>query len=48
MRYMIRAGISAKRLRAVGYGEEKSLRSNDTETGRAVNRRVEFQIIKLD
>ena len=44
--YMIGAGISAKRLRAVGYGEEKSLRSNDTETGRAVNRRVEFQIIK--
>ena len=48
MKYMIAAGISAKRLRAVGYGEEKSLRSNDTETGRAVNRRVEFQIIRLD
>ena len=48
MAYMVQAGISAKRLRAVGYGEEKSLRSNDSQDGRAVNRRVEFQIIRID
>ncbi|MEC9466283.1 MAG: OmpA family protein, partial [Myxococcota bacterium] len=48
MNYMIEAGISQKRLRARGYGEEQSRRTNDTEAGRAVNRRVEFKIIKLE
>ena len=48
MQYMIEAGISKKRLRARGYGEEQSRRTNDTEAGRAVNRRVEFKIIKLE
>ncbi|MEL6290108.1 MAG: OmpA family protein [Pseudomonadota bacterium] len=35
-------GISADRLSARGYGEERPIASNATDTGRARNRRIEF------
>ncbi len=38
-------GIDIRRLKAVGYGEEKPLASNATAEGRALNRRVEFVIL---
>jgi outer membrane protein OmpA-like peptidoglycan-associated protein len=37
-------GAPADRLAAVGYGEEKPLAPNDTEEGRAENRRIEFTV----
>jgi len=40
--YLIHAGISANRLRAKGYGETRPIAPNDTEAGRARNRRVEL------
>lgn len=39
-------GVSPKRLSTVGYGEFKPVASNDTEEGRAQNRRVSIVIIK--
>ena len=39
--YLIKLGISANRLSAVGYGEDYPLADNRTPNGRAVNRRVE-------
>jgi outer membrane protein OmpA-like peptidoglycan-associated protein len=45
--YLIKKGIDKSRLSYKGYGESKPLKSNDTEEGRKVNRRVEFKIIKL-
>lgn len=33
-------GVSAERLKAIGYGESRPIASNDTEAGRAQNRRV--------
>jgi OmpA-OmpF porin, OOP family len=44
--YIIGRGIDSYRLAAHGYGETKPIDSNDTETGRANNRRVEFTVVK--
>lgn len=42
--YVEAAGISAGRLSAVGYGEATPIADNDTEEGRARNRRIEFTV----
>jgi OOP family OmpA-OmpF porin len=44
--YLIGQGIDAGRLSAHGYGETKPIDTNDTEEGRASNRRVEFTVLK--
>jgi OmpA-OmpF porin, OOP family len=44
--YLISQGIDTSRLTAHGYGESKPVDTNDTDTGRAVNRRVEFTVLK--
>jgi len=46
--YLVKAGVSADRLDARGFGESYPLVSNDTEDGRAKNRRVEFIIVDQD
>lgn len=42
-----RAGISADRIKVTGYGETQPLDTNETEKGRAKNRRVVFKLLKL-
>ncbi|GAB1444537.1 hypothetical protein MASR2M41_01450 [Flammeovirgaceae bacterium] len=44
--YLISQGIESYRLSAQGYGETKPIDTNDTEEGRANNRRVEFTVLK--
>lgn len=39
--YMVKSGIDANRLKAIGYGEEKPIADNATKQGKAQNRRVE-------
>jgi len=41
--YLIKQDISPGRLEAKGYGESNPVASNDTEDGRAQNRRVELK-----
>jgi OOP family OmpA-OmpF porin len=41
--HLIGRGVSASRLSAVGYGESQPVASNDTDEGRALNRRVELK-----
>ena len=42
--YLISKGIKADRLSYVGYGKDNPVATNDTEEGRAANRRTEFTI----
>jgi outer membrane protein OmpA-like peptidoglycan-associated protein len=44
--YIVSQGIDSFRLTAHGYGEGKPIDSNDSEAGRANNRRVEFTVLK--
>lgn len=44
--YIVSNGIDEFRLVAQGYGETVPLESNDTDEGRAFNRRVEFKVLK--
>ncbi len=41
--YLVNSGINADNLRTVGHGESKPIADNATETGRALNRRVEIK-----
>ncbi len=43
-KYLLRKGIDPKRLISLGHGEANPISSNETELGRAINRRVEFEI----
>lgn len=43
--YLVASGVAPARLRAAGYGERLPVATNDTETGRALNRRVEFVVL---
>jgi OOP family OmpA-OmpF porin len=44
-KYLVeKSGINAKRLTAIGFGEEKPIASNETEEGRQKNRRVEAAV----
>lgn len=46
--YIIKKGIVETRLKAVGYGEERPIVSNDDEQGgREINRRTEIEVIEV-
>ncbi len=44
--YLISKGLDTKRVTVVGYGESRPVAFNTDEEGRAMNRRVEFKIMK--
>lgn len=41
--YLVNSGVSADKLITKGYGETQPIASNDTESGRSLNRRVEIK-----
>ncbi len=46
--YLTANGVPANRINVVAYGESRPVASNDTESGRQQNRRVELTIIAPD
>lgn len=44
--YLVEKGIASNRIQTEGAGETKPIASNNTEAGRADNRRVEVEVIK--
>lgn len=44
--YLIDAGIESARLKAKGFGMSEPMAPNDTEAGRALNRRTEIRILQ--
>ena len=48
LRELVKLGVDAGRLEAVGYGEARPVDTNRTDDGRERNRRVEFTILVTD
>lgn len=44
--YIVSKGVTATRVKAVGYGESRPIDTNQTPEGMSVNRRVEFLVLK--
>ena len=42
--YLVRAGLPADRFKAMGYGSLQPVAGNDTDEGKAQNRRIEFMV----
>jgi OmpA-OmpF porin, OOP family len=42
--YLVKAGLPANRFTAVGYGSSQPVASNDTDEGKAQNRRIDFVV----
>ena len=42
--YLVKAGLAAERFTAVGYGSSQPSAANDTDEGKAQNRRIEFRV----
>ena len=42
--FLVDHGISAERIKAIGYGDTKPIAPNDTAENRAKNRRIEFSV----
>jgi outer membrane protein OmpA-like peptidoglycan-associated protein len=47
VRYLAGLGISDGRLKAAGYGEMQAIDENNTEEGKARNRRTELKIVRI-
>lgn len=45
--YLTGQGVQRERLEIVGFGKTRPIASNDTESGRALNRRVEIRVVPL-
>ncbi|WP_394688615.1 OmpA family protein [Hoeflea sp.] len=43
--HMIAAGVRPDSMIAIGYGESRPVADNETDTGKAANRRIEFRVV---
>ena len=47
LRLLVKYGLDEKRLSAVGYSDQRPVALNDTNEGKAKNRRIEIEIIRV-
>ncbi len=47
-RYLVNHGVAPERMEVIGYGQARPVADNDTETGRAQNRRVELHVVNQE
>jgi outer membrane protein OmpA-like peptidoglycan-associated protein len=45
--YLTNKGIASDRISAIAYGSDKPVDSNESESGRTKNRRIEFKILSF-
>ncbi len=45
---MMAGGIAPERLTAIGVGASEPVATNDTPEGRALNRRIEFELVDAE
>jgi OOP family OmpA-OmpF porin len=45
-RYLVNKGLAPERMRVEGFGESRPVAENETDAGRAQNRRVELRIVR--
>ena len=45
--YLVGKGVNSARFETIGFGKTRPIASNDTESGRALNRRVEIRLVPL-
>lgn len=45
-RYLVNHGVAPQRLEVAGYGKSRPVADNETESGRAQNRRVELHVLQ--
>jgi OmpA-OmpF porin, OOP family len=43
--FLVKKGVDAQRMNHQGYGESRPISTNETERGRTLNRRVEFNLV---
>ena len=44
-RYLVNRGVAPERMEVIGYGKTRPVADNETESGRAQNRRVELRVV---
>jgi outer membrane protein OmpA-like peptidoglycan-associated protein len=44
-RYLVNHGVAPERMEVIGYGKTRPVAENETESGRAQNRRVELHVV---
>lgn len=47
LEYIVKKGIDRSRLTSIGYGKRRPLVPNDSDSNRAINRRVEFKVTEF-
>jgi len=47
-RYLVNHGVTPERMEVTGYGQARPVADNDSESGRAQNRRVELHVVNQE